>query len=473
MSISMSIMDDLIKEGDHVVISGGGTKRIMQVKKGFRVRLGNSGSAEIQSLVGMRFGSVVRLNHKGKTFVATNEYPDLDISAVGEEADTTKDNRDLIDNNQSQQLSSSEVAAIREEGGVDALLDQLVENSATFQNKTQYAQEKYLRRKKKKYGTLFKLERVTVEQMAEVHIPTINPSDQDPEESKALRLRADTVALMLHLSEVHASSRVLMFERTNGVLPTYFLTRLGPDGRIFQVLEKNGQPNTFHTKMFQMRDVKSRWKAVPNNEGFLLGVETKKEEVPTGEGDAIKGEETPLDEEGNDNNNNNNTRRNSSRLRNNNHNNSNNNNNSELKEDEQNESPSSNREGGQTQWLKGLEAHHQLKEQPADSLVIADDVTAASTLADLFPFLAYGGHLVIYTPFLEDLSPIFSWLRRDCVNIRVSETWYRHHQVLPQRTHPTVNMSTAAGYLLTAIKINPANRPGFSGSHIGEKRPRE
>lgn len=466
--------DDLIKEGEYVVISGGGSKRIMQVKKGFRVRLGNSGSAEMQSLIGMRYGGVVRLNHKGKSFVATNEYPDLDISTVGEEVDTTRDNRDLLDNNKSQQLSSSEVAAIREEGGVEALLDQLVENSATFQNKTQYAQEKYLRRKKKKYGTLFKLERVTVEQMAEVHIPTINPSDQDPEESKAIRLRADTVALMLHLSEVHASSRVLMFERTNGVLPTYFLTRLGPNGRIFQVLEKNGQPNTFHTKMFQIRDVKSRWKAVPNNEGFLLGVETKKEE-PEDNGNLNESNEEVVH---------NNTRRNASRLSNLRPNeNQVVNNGSEEQENQETleevtaETTSKDKSkggSGQTQWLKGLEAHQMLRDQPADSLVIADDVTVASTLADLFPFLAYGGHLVIYTPFLEDLSPIFSWLRRDCVNIRVSETWYRHQQVLPQRTHPTVNMSTAAGYLLTAIKINPENRPGFSGlSRIGEKRTRE
>lgn len=128
------------------------------------------------------------------------------------------------------------------------------------------------------------------------------------------------------------------------------------------------------------------------------------------------------------------------------------------------ENKSSNNGGDQglSQWMKGVDAHHLLRKQPCDSLVIADDKTALPVLQELFPFLAYGGNLVIYSPFLEDMSALFSWLRRDCVMIRVSETWCRHVQVLPQRTHPTVNMSTAGGYLLTAIKINPTNRPGLS-----------
>lgn len=431
--MTSSVSPTLIKEGDYVLISGGGSKRILQIKKGYRARLGNSGSAELCTLVGMRFGEVVRLDHTGKRFMPVNEYPDLDLSNVGEEVDTSRDNRDLVDTNLSQQLTNSDVAAIRQEGGVEALLDQLVENSATFQTKTTYAQEKYLRRKRKKYGVLFKVEAVTVDQMAEVHVPTIQPpSEERGEEVKAVRLRADTVALILHHSEVHASSRVLMFERTNGVLPAYFLTRLGPEGRIFQVLEKNGQPNTLHTKVLQIDNVKQRWKAIPNNEPFLLGVETEKKPEDA----------SPVPAESSENN----GRRNVVGS------------------------------SGVTQWMKGLDAHHMLRENPADSLVIVDDTTAAARLQELFPFLACGGFLVVHTPYLEDLSPIFAALRRECVNIRVSETWYRYHQVLPQRTHPTVNMSTASGYLLTAIKVNPQGCPsGFSSeeAYVGEKRPRE
>ena len=62
------------------------------------------------------------------------------------------------------------------------------------------------------------------------------------------------------------------------------------------------------------------------------------------------------------------------------------------------------------------------------------------------------------------------------INLNLSETWLRYHQVsvsnidqdyitckeqlyncllqvLPERTHPTVNMSGGGGYLLTGIRI--------------------
>lgn len=498
----------IIHESDYVVVSGGGVKRIMQAKKGVRVRLGTSGAADLQTLVGLPYGSVVRLLPKGQEFVPTTDYPDFDITAVGEDdVDTAKDNRELIDNNQSQKLTNLEVAAIREESGVEALLDRLVENSSTFQTKTTYAQEKYLKKKQKKYGTLYKVEPVTVDQLAEIHVPTISPSDSSGElgnsgSSTSLRLRVDTVALMLHHSEVHSSSRVLMFERTNGFLPCYFLTRLGEEGRVYHVLEKNAQPNTFHAKALQLKNFKSKWKAIPKNEGFLFGVETSHgDEVHTApveesnaegsspllphrrvvdeehaveegvdeamtEGGSIEEDECPskrMKKEDRD------AKMRSSEIA------------SDEKKEETNGSSATPRkkpalrtprteedhgsgtgEKSVSQWIKGIDARRVLLQHPCDSLVIADDRTALRVLQELFPFLSYGGNIVIYSPFLEDMTALYAFLRRECVMVRVSETWCRHVQVLPQRTHPTVNMSTAGGYLLTAVKVDPTNRPGLS-----------
>lgn len=499
----------IIHEGDYVVVSGGGVKRVVQAKTGIRVRLGTSGAADLQTLVGLPYGSVVRLLPKGQQFVPTTDYPDLDITAVGEDdVDTAKDNRELMDNNQSQKLTNSEVAAIREESGVEALLDRLVENSSTFQTKTTYAQEKYLKKKQKKYGTLYKIEPVTVDQLAEIHVPTISPSDTSGEpggagSSTSLRLRVDTVALMLHHSEVHSTSRVLMFERTNGFLPCYFLTRLGEEGRVFHVLEKNAQPNTFHAKALQLKNFKSRWKAIPKNEGLLFGVESShgggtldspveasnkggssplcpsREGVDEGiateegihqtmtEGEAIEAEEeeecpskrvkmeaktAPIemtfDEEEEKKKDSSAVPRKKAALR--------------TSRTAENDHGSGTGEQSVSQWVKGIDARRELLQHPCDSLVVADDRTALQVLQELLPFLSYGGNIVLYSPFLEDMTALYAFLRRECVMVRVSETWCRHVQVLPQRTHPTVNMSTAGGYLLTAIKVDPTNRPGLS-----------
>lgn len=407
----MTSSSDVIREDDYVFINGGGCKKIVQIKNDVKVRLGRSGAALATTLIGMRYGGVCNLDHGGKRFLETHEYPDLDITEVGN-SEEVKDNRDLVDNNTNQRLSNDEVAAIRRDKGLGELLQTLVEKSASYGTKTNFAQEKYLKKKQKKYGTLFKLERVTVDNLAELHLPTINPSDGAPEEARCIRLRADALALILHHSDVHHNSRVLVYERTNGVLPASLLTRMGEEGRIFQVLDKNAQPDpSTAVKVFQLPNVKERWKAVPRNPGFLEGVEEP-------EKTAKSSRETVDDAAG-----------------------------------ASERAPRSHMGVGVSQWVKGLEAREMLLTQPADALVICDDDAPQRVMKDLFPFLANGGHIVVYSPFLEDLTGLFVEMRADCVNIQISETWYRHHQVLPMRTHPTVNMSTAGGYLLTAIKV--------------------
>ncbi|CCW63296.1 unnamed protein product [Phytomonas sp. EM1] len=408
---------DYIKEGDYVFINGSGVQRIGEARKGVRLRLDRCRSAFTDGLVGLRYGEVVRLSPRSRSFRPCADYPDLDLS--GANATGERDNRDLVCDNRSQQLTKDEIAEIRREKGVETLLNSLVENSVTYQSKTNFSKEKYLVKKKKKYGELFKVQRVTADNMCEVQVPSIAPLCEATEEPRWVRLRADTVALILHHSNLHDASRVLLFERTNGVMPAYILGRLGDAGRIFQLMEKSAQPNVFTASQLGLQDLKKRWKAVPNNEDFLTGVSEKPKDDAGGQASP---DESP---------------------------------------DEGSGAPRPNPPHA-SQWMKGLDARQELLERPADSLIVVDDTSAEKQLACLLPFLACGGHLVVYSPFLEDLTDLFPRLRMDCVNIRISETWYRHYQVLPQRTHPTVNMSTAGGYLLTAIKVernpNPSAR---------------
>lgn len=49
----------LIKEGDHVVINGGGVHKIAEIKPKSTIRLGKAGSANALSLVGLPYGCVV------------------------------------------------------------------------------------------------------------------------------------------------------------------------------------------------------------------------------------------------------------------------------------------------------------------------------------------------------------------------------------------------------------------------------
>ncbi|ORC85635.1 tRNA (adenine-N(1)-)-methyltransferase non-catalytic subunit [Trypanosoma theileri] len=411
------ISDDRIALGDYVILTGGGMKRMVVVQKGNRLRLGSTGTVDLEKLAGLRFGEVLRYDPKRRVFIPTNDYPDLDITNLQEAVEEVRDNRHLVDDNRSQILSKDEIAAMREEKGVDELITSLAEKSTTFHTKTAYAQEKYLRKKKKRHGTLYKVERVTPDGLAEIHLPTINPSDVEPEETRWMRLRADTLALILHHSDVHSGSRVLVYDKTNGYLEAALLSRLGDEGIILQLMDKVSQPNTFPAQAMGLPRIREMWKAIPRNEGFLLGVETVEDEERAAE----KNKKRNCDN------------------------------------------------GNISQWLRGIDAHNMLKEKPADSLIIVDDEGAEEALNDLLPFLALCGHVVVFSPYLEDLTALFAKLRTHCVNICISETWYRHYQLLPNRTHPTVNMSTAGGYVLTAIKVEANGGSSNSNTKTNEQ----
>ena len=65
------------------------------------------------------------------------------------------------------------------------------------------------------------------------------------------------------------------------------------------------------------------------------------------------------------------------------------------------------------------------------------------------------GQFTVYSPYKEPLLDAYVTMKEQgsAVNVNLSETWLRSYQVLPERTHPTVNMSGGGGYLLTGIIV--------------------
>ena len=62
----------------------------------------------------------------------------------------TGNNKDFYDDNTAQTLTSVQIQEIKSNQGGEVLIDKLIENSSTFQMKTQFAQEKYIKKKKNK-----------------------------------------------------------------------------------------------------------------------------------------------------------------------------------------------------------------------------------------------------------------------------------------------------------------------------------
>ncbi|KAM3337664.1 hypothetical protein P3S68_031989 [Capsicum galapagoense] len=69
------------------------------------------------------------------------------------DVDGSKDNRAIVDNNTAQSLTSEDIDEMRRQGAKgDEIVEALIANSATFEKKTLFSQEKYRVKKQKKYA---------------------------------------------------------------------------------------------------------------------------------------------------------------------------------------------------------------------------------------------------------------------------------------------------------------------------------
>ncbi|GAY36316.1 hypothetical protein CUMW_279550, partial [Citrus unshiu] len=63
------------------------------------------------------------------------------------------DNRAIVDDNKAQSLSGEDIDEMRRQGATgEEIVEALIANSATFEKKTSFSQEKYKLKKQKKYA---------------------------------------------------------------------------------------------------------------------------------------------------------------------------------------------------------------------------------------------------------------------------------------------------------------------------------
>lgn len=78
-----------------------------------------------------------------------------DVSSLKESINVTEsgaDNRHLLDNGETQSLTHNDIAKLRQSGSsASEIVGTIIENSKSFNTKTEYSQDKYLRKKEKKY----------------------------------------------------------------------------------------------------------------------------------------------------------------------------------------------------------------------------------------------------------------------------------------------------------------------------------
>jgi len=158
------------------------------------------------------------------------EFEESLVDSLVDDGVGKKDNRFIKDDGQSQRLSKDAIEVLQADGATaKEIVGHLVENSATFDQKTAFSQEKYVSKKQKKYKKCV-LVRPTTFRLVQQALTV--PAFQDPN-PKLMGLRVDSLSQIVTLSGVQAGcgpSTFLLFDSgSQGLVTSALIERLSAD----------------------------------------------------------------------------------------------------------------------------------------------------------------------------------------------------------------------------------------------------
>merc|ERR1711935_1064430 len=116
-----------------------------------------------------------------------------------------------------------------------AIVNKLIENSSTFDQKTEFSKAKYIKKKQQKYQQRCRIVRCTpfsVRETVFANRPRL-----------LLNMREDTLGQMLSHSNVSAGCQVLVYEQCAGVITGALAWRMGGYGKVLSIYD--GQQPSF------------------------------------------------------------------------------------------------------------------------------------------------------------------------------------------------------------------------------------
>ncbi|XP_026324049.1 tRNA (adenine(58)-N(1))-methyltransferase non-catalytic subunit TRM6 [Hyposmocoma kahamanoa] len=223
--------NNCIQVGSYIIIQKHNYKKIHKFNKpDSTVSIGRD-SVNLDGIVGYPYFSMFKMLPKGKkgrefSLEWTNEAVELkdeiEIKESGE------DNRGIVDDGRSQKLTADEIRGLATDNNrASDIVETLISNSVTFHNKTEYAQEKYLKKKEKKYSEYIQILRPNLRMIADIMY--------NLEPGKIQHIRLDTLSQILTYSNVQSEGVHLLYDSgSNGLVAAALLSRIGEetDGKL-------------------------------------------------------------------------------------------------------------------------------------------------------------------------------------------------------------------------------------------------
>ncbi|KFV04506.1 tRNA (adenine(58)-N(1))-methyltransferase non-catalytic subunit TRM6, partial [Tauraco erythrolophus] len=386
----------------------------------------------------------------GTTFEVTgggNLQPKQEVEETTTETkEAGTDNRNIVDDGKSQKLTHDDIQALKDKGiKGQEIVQQLIENSTTFRDKTEFAQDKYIKKKKKKYEAIITIVKPSTRILSTMYYAR--------EPGKINHLRYDTLAQMLTLGNIRAGNKMIVMETCAGLVLGAVMERMGGYGTIIQMYPGGGPvraatscfgfPKRFfdHLHEFPLSKVDSLLSGTFSTESLpsepednaLVEEESNRltdekqtslqeieEESATEAAMEINQteEQETMDVNAED---------------------------AEFKENKEKENV---REKQKKKWerrKKLIETATLLREKNADGLIVASKFHPTPLVLSLLEFVAPSRPFVVYcqykeSEFLQMLGVLFV-------------LGFVVLKVLPDRSHPKLTMSGGGGYLLSGITV--------------------
>ncbi|KAF9270671.1 Gcd10p-domain-containing protein [Marasmius fiardii PR-910] len=403
-----------IQSGDHVLVrQPNGDIRSIKIARDSVVQVGRIGSFHANELINQPYG----LTHE----IVEKKLKVIPPRTLEEVEDTDATNELINDGEFVQPLTITEITALKQ-AGVHAtdIIKKQIEQHANYSLKTEYSKEKYKKRKEAKCALLLLPSfhpdlRGLPSRRYSKSFTTIEPTlfnvcDYwfNKDQNRIRDIRPDALSHMLLLANIQPGGRYLAVDDASGLVVSGILDRLGGDGRLLTICDTDSPP---------AYPVMANMNFKPNEVSPVLvslnWATVQEEYTPIMAPSELSPEEIRSD-------------RQKSRLK-----------KRKLVSD------------ALTRTREELFAGE------FDGLIIASQYDPSSILDRLASYVAGSASIVVHSPHLQVVADLQTELRSvpGFLAPTVTEVWTRQYQILPGRTHPTMNTSGSGGYLLHVVRV--------------------
>ncbi|KAF5388511.1 hypothetical protein D9757_004710 [Collybiopsis confluens] len=383
-----------IQSGHNVLVKQpNGDVRSIKIDRDSTVAVGRLGSFHANELIGQPYGFSYEMIEK--------KLKILPVRTLDEVEDTDATNELINDGGFVQPLTIDEIHALKQAGvHASEIIKKQIEQHANYSLKTEYSKDKYRKRKEAKYSKSF----TTIE-------PTIhNVCDYwfNKDQNRIRDIRPDTLSQMLTMGNIQPGGRYLVVDDASGLVVAAILQRLEGSGTLIAICDTDSPPAypvvanmNFPPAMVQLVLKTLNW---ATSEQSYIPIHAP----------------------------------------------------SDVTEDEI-------RSDRQKARLKKRKFVHDILENTREelfsgefeALIVASQYEPSGIVDRLAPYLAGSASIVVQSPHAQPVIDLQNKLRNTpgFLGASLTEGWLRRYQVLPGRTHPTMNTPGSGGYILHVIKV--------------------